>query len=75
VVVDASGNVTGTSFDRPGPSKYFARLAQQAAEGWKFNPAQSGGQDVPREWILRFQFGRESTEVFPAPATGPAPDQ
>jgi TonB family protein len=71
VAVDSSGNVTDTSFDRPGPSRYFARQAKQAAEGWKFTPAQSNGQQVPSEWVLRFQFGRESTEVFPAPAAGP----
>ena len=72
VAVEASGNVTGTTFDRPGPSQYFARLAQRAAEGWKFTPAQTDGQHVPREWVLRFEFGRESTQVFPSPAAGPA---
>jgi TonB family protein len=72
VAVDASGNVTGTTFDRPGPSQYFARLAQRSAEGWKFAPAQPDSQHVPREWVLRFEFGRESTQVFPSPAAGPA---
>jgi serine/threonine protein kinase len=71
VTVDSSGNVVGTTFDREGPSKYFARLAKQAAEGWKFTPAQASGETLQREWVLRFQFGRESTEVFPAPAAGP----
>ncbi len=72
VAVDSSGNVTDTTLDRPGPSKYFARLAQQAAAGWKFTPAQNEAQNVRSEWVLRFEFGRESTQVFPAPAAGPA---
>ncbi len=66
VKVDPSGNVVGTSFDSAGPSQYFARLAKQAAENWKFTPPQVNGANVPSQWVLRFEFGRNSTEVFPS---------
>jgi len=65
VQVDATGNVTDAELVSPGPSKYFARLARQAAQDWKFAPAQSSGQNVPAEWTLRFAFGRDATEVSP----------
>ena len=61
--VDASGNVVETSFDSAGPSKYFARLALQAAKEWKFTPPQVNGQAVPSEWILQFAFGRTATDA------------
>ena len=65
VQVDPSGGVVGAEFDSPGPSKYFARLAMQAAQRWKFSPAQVDGQDATREWILRFEFGRTATKAYP----------
>jgi TonB family protein len=68
VAVDPSGRVVGTTLDSPGPSKYFARLAVEAARRWEFTPAQIAGQGVPSEWILRFAFGRATTEVFPVQA-------
>ena len=60
VSVDASGNVQNASFLSPGPSKYFARQAMEAAQQWKFAPA--SGQD-PRSWIVRFGFKRSGTEA------------
>lgn len=66
VQVDAAGNVTKTEFVSPGPSKYFARLAMQAAQGWKFSPSPVAAQDASRKWVLRFEFGRSGTRVFPA---------
>jgi TonB family protein len=66
VSVDASGNVSGARLVSPGPSKYFAEHALAAARGWKFAPPQVNGQPSPSEWILRFQFGRTSTQVSPA---------
>ena len=65
VHVDPSGDVVGAEFDSPGPSKYFARLAMQAAQRWKFSPMQVAGQDASREWVLRFEFGRTATKVYP----------
>jgi TonB family protein len=67
VQVDAAGNVTAADFESPGPSKYFARLALQAAQRWKFAPSDVAG-DVPRKWILRFEFGRAGTKAFPSKA-------
>ncbi|MGA2920639.1 MAG: TonB family protein [Candidatus Sulfotelmatobacter sp.] len=64
--VDASGNVSQATLISPGPSKYFANQALAAARRWKFQPPQKDGQATASEWILRFQFGRTSTQVFPA---------
>jgi TonB family protein len=61
--VDAAGNVTGAKLDSAGPSKYFARLALQATQAWKFAPAQQNGQPIPSEWIIRFAFGSRATDV------------
>jgi TonB family protein len=55
VTVDSSGNVVDETLERPGPSKYFARLATKAARKWKFAPADN--QDS-RKWLLRFEFSR-----------------
>ena len=67
VHVDAPGDVVEAAFDSPGPSKYFAQLALQAAQRWKFTPAQSGAENASREWLLRFEFGSTETKVFPSP--------
>jgi TonB family protein len=66
VNVDAAGNVTRASLQSRGPSEYFARLAQESAQRWTFSPAQVNGQPVASEWILRYAFGREDTDVHPA---------
>lgn len=63
VEVDAQGNVASAAFDTQGPSLYFANLALQAAQRWKFRPAQAAGQPVPSAWILRFRFSRDGTQV------------
>jgi TonB family protein len=55
VTVDASGKVIDTRMETLGPSRYFARLAREAAREWKFSPADN--QDS-REWRLRFEFTR-----------------
>jgi TonB family protein len=60
VEVDPSGNVKSASFVSAGPSKYFARQAMQAAQQWKFVPAQ--GEDS-RSWIVRFGFRRSGTDA------------
>ena len=64
VKVDPSGSVTEATFDSAGPSQYFARLARQAAQNWKFTPPQADGANVASQWVLRFEFGRNSTEAF-----------
>jgi TonB family protein len=64
VHVDSSGKVVGAEFDSPGPSKYFARKAMEAAQKWKFSPASD-----PRDWVLRFGFRRTETKIYPAQVT------
>ena len=66
VSVDTFGNVSQARLVSSGPSKYFANQALTAARRWKFTPARVNGQALPSEWILRFQFGRTSTQVLPA---------
>lgn len=68
VPIDSAGNVTNATLESPGPSKYFARKAIEAAQQWKFKPAQTNGQPVSREWILEFQFKKSGTNIIPSPA-------
>lgn len=63
VVVDPSGSVAEATLDSPGPSRYFANLALEAARRWKFWPEKLDGRHVPNEWILQFRFRRTGTEV------------
>jgi serine/threonine protein kinase len=60
VLVDPSGNVVGEFFESVGPSRYFARLAGDAAGEWKFVPTDQRG---PRVWMLRFEFTRAGVTV------------
>jgi TonB family protein len=60
VEVNAAGNVTQAKFESAGPSKYFSRLAMEAARGWQFAPA---GNSASRQWKLVFVFSRSTTEV------------
>jgi len=69
VEVDPSGSVVGAKFDSAGPSKYFASRALQAARRWEFSPAEVDGRKVASEWVLRFEFARNSAKAFPTPAT------
>jgi serine/threonine-protein kinase len=61
VAVDPAGNVSDASFDYPGPSKYFSKVSMQAAQQWKFEPAQSDS----RVWVLQFLFKQTGTTVTP----------
>ena len=54
------------AFEAPGPSKYFADAAIQAAKNWTFAPPNSNGEKVPSEWLLRFEFAPAGTETFSA---------
>ena len=64
VRVDPSGSVVDAKLDSAGPSKYFANLAMQAAQRWKFRPTKIDGGVVLNEWVLRFEFLRNSTKVL-----------
>jgi serine/threonine protein kinase len=59
--VNPAGDVTGTEFVTRGPSGYFANHAQEAAQQWKFAPAESS-----RAWNLQFDFRRSGTTVSPS---------
>jgi len=65
VNVDRSGNVEDAELASPGPSRYFARAALQAAQEWKFKPPTVGGQGVLSTCLLHFQFKRDETTVVP----------
>ena len=67
VNVDADGNVTSASLKDVGPSKYFARVAEEAAKRWKFTPAHEG-QAEARSWTVLFVFSRAGTEMSAAQA-------
>ena len=56
VQVDAAGNVVNSSLDSPGPSRYFASLAEKAARQWQFSGAEDAGHGVPSTWLIRFEF-------------------
>ncbi len=68
VTVDAAGEVTDAALYSPGPSRYFAALALDAARQWKFAPLPPEGGPGERAWLLRFRFDRFSTRVTPSPA-------
>jgi hypothetical protein len=60
VTVDPSGAVVSDVLENPGPSKYFARLAGQAASKWKFAPAD---HQAARQWLVHFEFSRDGTKA------------
>jgi serine/threonine protein kinase len=65
VQVDSAGNVTDTALDTPGPSPYFAGLAEKAARQWKFTGAEAAGHGVPSEWLIRFEFVASGVQAVP----------
>jgi TonB family protein len=68
VSVDASGAVTNAELDSPGPSKYFAQLALDSAQRWRFEPPKMDGRGVLSDWLLRYEFTRQGTKVVPVQA-------
>ncbi|HKV25286.1 MAG TPA: TonB family protein [Candidatus Acidoferrum sp.] len=64
--VDAAGAVSDAEFVSPGPSKYFADLAMNAARKWVFTPPEMNGKSVASEWNLRFVFTNSDTKVATA---------
>ncbi|HXW89978.1 MAG TPA: TonB family protein [Terriglobales bacterium] len=67
VGVDPAGEVTTARFDFHGPSRYFAKLALEAAEQWKFSPPQINGHVTASEWLLSFEFTRSGTTAHSTP--------
>lgn len=58
VIVDKDGTVLAATADEPGPSRYFERLAVEAAKKWTFTPADSAEQRI---MLVRFYFKRTGT--------------
>ena len=56
VQVDAAGNVVNSELNSPGPSRYFAGLAEKAARQWQFSGAEAAGHGIPSAWLIRFEF-------------------
>jgi len=59
VIVDSAGNVVGARADQPGPSRYFERLAIDAAKKWTFPPADTPARRLRQ---IRFEFTREGVK-------------
>jgi hypothetical protein len=64
LTVDRAGNVVGENMEAPGSSKYFARLATDAARKWKFAATDS---PAPREWLVQFEFSRSGVTAYAVP--------
>jgi serine/threonine protein kinase len=58
VIVEKDGTVYAALADRPGPSRYFQRLAVESAKKWTFPPVEA---DAPRLMQVRFDFSRRGT--------------
>jgi TonB family protein len=61
VSVGPDGRVSSATLATSGPSRYFARLALEASQKWKFAPV----EQAERRWLLEYKFARTSTEVTP----------
>jgi hypothetical protein len=60
VAVNDAGNVTDTTLQYPGSSKYFAHVASESAKAWRFAPATARQS---RHWLLQFEFTRAGVEA------------
>jgi eukaryotic-like serine/threonine-protein kinase len=65
VTVDPGGNVANAAVDSPGASRYFPKVALEAAQRWRFKPAQVGGRSTASVWILKFKFTQSAIDVTP----------
>lgn len=63
--VSPDGSVSSTELDSPGPSKYFADKALEAARKWEFMSPEADGHSVASEWLVRFEFKPTSTKAYP----------
>jgi TonB family protein len=67
LTVDQTGRVVKTTLKDGAPSRYFDRLATEAASQWQFAPANGA---APRKWLLHFEFTRDGATGY---ADGPQP--
>jgi TonB family protein len=58
VIVDSDGSVFAATVDRIGPSRYFQRLAIDAAKQWTFPPIDTQSRRLMQ---VRFDFSRDGT--------------
>lgn len=58
VTIDKQGTVLAVTTDEPGPSRYFRRLATEAAKKWTFTPAAAEAQRI---MLVTFSFTRAGT--------------
>jgi len=58
LIVDQDGTVYAALVDEPGPSRYFERLAVEAAKKWTFPPVDT---PVQRLKLVRFEFTKQGT--------------
>jgi TonB family protein len=56
LIVDKEGSVFAALVDEPGPSRYFERLAIEAAKKWTFPPLDTTGSRLE---LVRFDFTRQ----------------
>ena len=63
VNVDESGRVSEASLKSPGPSRYFAGKALEAARGWRFKPPVENGQPVRSQWVVQFTLNRRAIDA------------
>ena len=63
-IVGPDGSVTAAIADRGGPSRYFERLAVEAAKKWAFAPAHAAS---PRVMQIQFDFARDGTTAHATP--------
>jgi TonB family protein len=68
VTVDRAGNVAAENVEVRGSSRYFARLAAEAAKKWKFAPADNQNA---REWLVQFEFSRGGVTGHAVPRVRP----
>jgi outer membrane biosynthesis protein TonB len=68
VTVDRAGNVVSENLEVHGSSRYFARLATEAAKKWKFAPADNPS---PREWLVQFEFSHSGVTGHAVPRVRP----
>jgi TonB family protein len=62
--VDASGNVSNAELTN-GSNRFFGEQAVNVSRRWTFTAPQVDGQNAASEWLLRYEFSRGTTKVFP----------
>jgi TonB family protein len=64
VIVDKDGTVFAALSEKRGPSRYFERLAIDAAKKWTFPPTEATAQ---RLMLVKFDFTRQGTTAQAGP--------